>query len=75
LQIVNKKWTGDFDRMLERRTISVAAPYSRTLYYNDSRERGARRGARPRFRALDQPEVCKAAHQPPADRLHPPGDA
>ena len=41
LQIVNKKWTGDFDRMLERRMIRVAAPYSRSLYYNDKgRERG-----------------------------------
>ncbi len=41
LQIVDKKWTGDFDRMLERRVIRVDAPYSRSLYYNDKgRERG-----------------------------------
>ena len=41
LQIADKKWTGDFDRMLERRTIRVDAPYSRSLYYNDKgRERG-----------------------------------
>lgn len=36
-----KPWTGDFDRMLERRVIRVLVPYSRTLYYNDKgRERG-----------------------------------
>jgi membrane-bound lytic murein transglycosylase MltF len=36
-----KPWTGDFDRMLERRIIRVLVPYSRTLYYNDKgRERG-----------------------------------
>ena len=34
-------WTGDFDGMLERRTIRVLAPYSRSLYFNDKgRERG-----------------------------------
>jgi membrane-bound lytic murein transglycosylase MltF len=34
-------WTGDLDGMLERRTIRVAVPYSRTLYFNDNgRERG-----------------------------------
>jgi membrane-bound lytic murein transglycosylase MltF len=41
LSIVNKKWTGDFDRMLERRMIRVYAPYSRSLFFNDKgRERG-----------------------------------
>jgi membrane-bound lytic murein transglycosylase MltF len=41
LAIANKRWTGDFDRMLERRMIRVAAPYSRSLYFNDKgRERG-----------------------------------
>jgi membrane-bound lytic murein transglycosylase MltF len=41
LAIAEKKWTGDFDGMLERRLIRVAVPYSRTLYYNDKgRERG-----------------------------------
>ena len=41
LAIVNKPWTGDFDRMLERRVIRVFAPYSRSLYFNDKgRERG-----------------------------------
>ena len=36
-----KPWTGDFDGMLERRTIRVLVPYSRTLYYSDrGRERG-----------------------------------
>src|SRR5262245_32747240 len=34
-------WTGDFDGMLERRTVRVLVPYSRTLYFND---RGAQRG-------------------------------
>jgi membrane-bound lytic murein transglycosylase MltF len=34
-------WTGDFDGMLERRTVRVAVPYSRTLYFND---KGAQRG-------------------------------
>ncbi len=41
LQIANKPWTGDFDRMLERRVIRVAVPYSRSLYFNDKgRDRG-----------------------------------
>jgi membrane-bound lytic murein transglycosylase MltF len=41
LAIVNKTWTGDFDRMLERRMIRVYAPYSRSLFFNDKgRERG-----------------------------------
>lgn len=41
LAIANKPWTGDFDAMLERRMIRVAAPYSRSLYYSDKgRERG-----------------------------------
>jgi membrane-bound lytic murein transglycosylase MltF len=41
LAIVNKPWTGDFDKMLERRLIRVDAPYSRSLYFIDKgRERG-----------------------------------
>ena len=34
-------WTGDFDGMLERRTVRVLVPYSRSLYFND---KGAQRG-------------------------------
>jgi membrane-bound lytic murein transglycosylase MltF len=34
-------WTGDFDRMLERRVIRIDVPYSRSLYFIDKgRERG-----------------------------------
>jgi membrane-bound lytic murein transglycosylase MltF len=41
LSLAEKAWTGDFDRMVERRMIRVAIPYSRTLYFNDAgRERG-----------------------------------
>ena len=41
LTIKNKVWTGDFDKLLERRMIRVDAPFSRSLYYNDNgRERG-----------------------------------
>ena len=41
LTIANKVWTGDFDKMLERRMIRVYAPFSRSLYFNDNgRERG-----------------------------------
>jgi membrane-bound lytic murein transglycosylase MltF len=41
LNLENKPWKGDFDRMLERRMIRVLVPYSRTLYYVDKgRERG-----------------------------------
>src|SRR5687768_14634193 len=36
-----KPWTGDFDGMLENRTVRVLVPYSRTLYFND---KGAQRG-------------------------------
>jgi hypothetical protein len=32
LTIANKPWTGDFDRVLERRVIRVNAPYSRPLF-------------------------------------------
>src|SRR5215510_13412228 len=41
LAIKNKPWTGDFDRMLERRMIRVYAPFSRSLYLSDKgKERG-----------------------------------
>jgi membrane-bound lytic murein transglycosylase MltF len=41
LAISNKPWTGDFEKMLERRMIRIYAPYSRSLYFNDrGRERG-----------------------------------
>jgi membrane-bound lytic murein transglycosylase MltF len=41
LTINNKVWTGDFDKLLERRMIRVSAPFSRSLYFNDKgRERG-----------------------------------
>ena len=41
LAIANKAWTGDFDKMLERRMIRIYAPFSRSLYFNDKgRERG-----------------------------------
>jgi membrane-bound lytic murein transglycosylase MltF len=41
LKFENKPWSGDFDAMLQRRTIRVLVPYSRTLYYNDKgHERG-----------------------------------
>ena len=41
LRIATKAWTGDFDKMLERRMIRIYAPFSRSLYYNDKgRERG-----------------------------------
>jgi membrane-bound lytic murein transglycosylase MltF len=41
LAIANKPWTGDFDKMLQRRMIRVYAPYSRSLYFVDKgRERG-----------------------------------
>ena len=37
----NKPWTGDFDKMLERRMIRVLVPFSRSLYYSDKgHERG-----------------------------------
>ena len=41
LKVSGKVWTGDFDKMLERRIIRVAIPYSRSLYFVDKgRERG-----------------------------------
>lgn len=40
-QIVEEKFIGDFDEMLERRRIRFLVPYSRTLFYTDKgRERG-----------------------------------
>jgi membrane-bound lytic murein transglycosylase MltF len=35
LMIDNAPWTGDFDKMLERRMIRALVPYSRTLYFGD----------------------------------------
>ena len=41
LSLTNKVWTGDFDKLLDRRMIRVGVPYSRSLYFNDKgRERG-----------------------------------
>ncbi|OUL91525.1 transglycosylase SLT domain-containing protein [Paraburkholderia hospita] len=41
LNLAVKPWTGDFDAMLERRSIRFLVPYNRTLYFNDKgRERG-----------------------------------
>jgi len=41
LEITNSVWTGDFDKMLERRIIRVYAPFSRSLNFSDKgRERG-----------------------------------
>ena len=41
LQIANKPWLGDFDRLLQRRMLRVFAPFSRSLYFSDrGRERG-----------------------------------
>src|SRR5262245_38301028 len=41
LPTTNKPWTGDADRLLERRMVRVLVPFSRTLYFND---RGHERG-------------------------------
>ena len=35
LEISSKPWTGDFDKILQRRIIRVMVPYSRSLYFND----------------------------------------
>ena len=41
LAIANKKWTGDLDKLVQRRMIRVLVPASRTLYFVDKgRERG-----------------------------------
>ena len=41
LQIANKPWLGDFDKLLQRRMLRVYAPFSRSLYFSDKgRERG-----------------------------------
>jgi membrane-bound lytic murein transglycosylase MltF len=41
LQLDSKPWKGDFEQMLERRTIRVLLPYSRSLYFIDKgHERG-----------------------------------
>ena len=41
LLLTNKSWTGDLDKLVERRMIRVLVPYSRTLYFND---KGTQRG-------------------------------
>jgi membrane-bound lytic murein transglycosylase MltF len=41
LRLDVEPWTGDFDKMIERRIVRVLVPYSRTLYYLDKgHERG-----------------------------------
>jgi len=41
LSLADKPWTGDLDRMVQRRMIRIVVPYSRTLYFSDNgRERG-----------------------------------
>ncbi len=38
---IPKAWTGDLDKMLERRLVRILVPYSKTLYFLDhGRERG-----------------------------------
>jgi len=39
---LNKPWTGDFDQMVQKRSIRVLIPYSKTFYFLD---RGTQRGA------------------------------
>ena len=40
-ELESRKFTGDFDAILERRFIGVVVPFSRTLYFNDhGQERG-----------------------------------
>jgi len=41
-QSLNQKWTGDFEQMVERRTIRFLIPYSKTFYFFD---RATQRGA------------------------------
>ena len=40
-KVTEDKFTGDFDKLLERRRIRVLVPYSRSLYFND---KGTQRG-------------------------------
>jgi membrane-bound lytic murein transglycosylase MltF len=41
LNVANKPWFGDLDKLVARRMIRVLLPYSRTLYFTDrGRERG-----------------------------------
>ncbi len=39
---LNKKWTGDFEQMVQKRSIRVLVPYSKTFYFLD---KAAQRGA------------------------------
>lgn len=39
---LNKPWTGDFEQMVQKRTIRVLIPYSKTFYFLD---KGTQRGA------------------------------
>ena len=34
-QFINQKWTGDFDKMVEKRAIRALVPYSKTFYFLD----------------------------------------
>jgi len=37
-ELASRRWTGDFDGMVERRRIRILAPYSRTFYFVDKGE-------------------------------------
>ena len=74
LQIANKPWTGDFDKLLQRRMLRVFAPFSRSLYFSDKgRERGL---AVELVRYWDDTEhqVRERARQPAVDDLRDAGD-
>jgi hypothetical protein len=69
LAIANKPWTGDFDKLLERRMIRVYAPFSRSLYFSDKgRERGL--AVELRLGAVPESQAREAARQPPTDDLY-----
>jgi membrane-bound lytic murein transglycosylase MltF len=36
--LLSRRWTGDFDGMVERRLVRILAPYSRTFYFVDKGE-------------------------------------
>jgi membrane-bound lytic murein transglycosylase MltF len=40
LSLADRPWTGDFDKILQRRMLRVLVPYSRTLYFNDRGKEG-----------------------------------
>lgn len=65
-RLKNPPWTGDFDKMKDRRTIRMLVPYSRTLYFSDKgHEKGLTAETARDFEAYLNKKYRKTLHNRP----------